>query len=45
MNKNEIINCLCQRNLTIAFDTNALFGDKRLTKLCDNINTITAKAD
>jgi hypothetical protein len=40
MNKNDIFNLLRQGKfkLAIAFDTNALFGDKRLKRLCTSIN-------
>jgi hypothetical protein len=45
MNKNEIFNLLRQGKLTIAFDTNALFGDRRLKKLCISISRINRLDD
>jgi hypothetical protein len=45
MNKNEIIRLIGQGSLTIAFDTNALFRNKQLTKLCDSINHLNLIED
>jgi hypothetical protein len=40
MNKEEVYALLCEGRLTIAFDTNALFGDKRFLALCNKFNRI-----
>lgn len=41
MDKPEVYNWLRQEiELTIAFDTNVLFRDKSLIKLCDNVNLL-----
>jgi hypothetical protein len=45
MNKNDILNLLFQGQLVIVFDTNALFGDKRLKRLCINVNRINRLDD
>lgn len=45
MNQNDILNLLRQGQLMIVFDTNALFGDKRLKKLCTSINRINRLDD
>jgi hypothetical protein len=45
MNKNDILNLLRQGILAIAFDTNALFGDKRFKRLCTSINRINRLDD
>jgi len=45
MNQNDILNLLRQGQLTIVFDTNALFGDRRLKKLCTSVNRINRLDD
>jgi hypothetical protein len=40
MNTQEVYRLLCTGELTMAFDTNALFSNQRFRKLCNNINRI-----
>jgi len=40
MNIPEVYRLLCTGELTMAFDTNALFSNQRFRKLCNNINRI-----
>ncbi|WP_069470410.1 hypothetical protein [Candidatus Marithrix sp. Canyon 246] len=40
MNQNEVYNLLNTYDLTVVFDTNALFSNQRFIKLCNNINRI-----
>ncbi|MEK8018362.1 MAG: hypothetical protein VSS75_015950 [Candidatus Parabeggiatoa sp.] len=40
MNQHEVYNLLCRGELTMAFDTNALFSNKRFRSLCNGINRL-----
>jgi len=43
MNENEVYELLQTGNLTITFDTNALYGDIRFLNVCDKIDDINNK--
>jgi hypothetical protein len=43
MKIDELYQLLCKGQVTLAFDTNAVFGDRQFGKICDNVNRLNEK--